>query len=241
VKLTRAGLAGSFFVLLVVLLCVRLGLWQLDRLDQKRTRNAAAHARLAQPPVDLATASPDTAAMIFRRAVVTGTYDDARSIIIAGRTHRGLPGVYVLTPMRTGTSAVLINRGFMPSADANHIDLKQLREPSPTGAEGMVIYLGHDEHTAAPAADGFKTIWYRPSIEQLRQQSPYPLARYVVQLLPARDAPQYPQRLPPPELDEGPHLGYAVQWFSFAAIGVIGWLVAILKRKKGDPQAAPLS
>jgi surfeit locus 1 family protein len=241
VKLTRSGLAGSFFVLLVVLLCVRLGFWQLDRLEQKRTRNAAAHSRLAQPPVDVATASADTAGLIFRRAVVTGTYDDARSIIIAGRTDRGLPGVYVLTPLRTGTTAVLINRGFVPSADANHIDLKEIREPSPTGAEGMIVYLGHDEHAADPAESVFKTIWYRPSIEQLRQQSPYPLARYVVQLLPAQRAPQYPQRLAPPELDEGPHLGYAVQWFSFATIGVIGWLLAVLKRKKGDPQAAPLS
>jgi surfeit locus 1 family protein len=151
-----------------------------------------------------------------------------------------VPGVYVLTPLRTGAGAVLINRGFMPSADANHVDLAQIREPSPAGLEGMIVYLGYDDHAPDSAASVFRTVWYRPSIDQLRPQFPYPLASYVVQLLPARGAPEYPRRLPPPTLDEGPHMGYAVQWFSFAAIAVIGFLVLLLKRKKGGPQAAPL-
>jgi surfeit locus 1 family protein len=237
---TRAGIAGSLFVLMVVLLCVRLGFWQLDRLEQKRTRNATAYARLREAPIQLDHAPRDTAGLIFRKAIVTGTYDDARTIIIAGRTDRGVPGVYVLTPLRVGAGAVLINRGFMPSADASHVELERIREPAPAGLHGMIVYLGHDEQSPDSAATGFKTVWYRPAIDQLRPQFPYPLASYVVQLLPAEGAPQYPLRLAPPALDEGPHMGYAIQWFGFAAIGVIGWLVLLLKRKKGGPQAAPL-
>lgn len=239
-SVTRAGIAGTLFVLMVVLLCVRLGFWQLDRLEQKRTRNATAHARLLEPPVSLDRAFLDTAGLIFRKAVVTGTYDDARTIIIAGRTDDGVPGVYVLTPLRVGRSAVLVNRGFMPSADANHIERERIREPSPTRGVGMIVYLGHDEHKPDSSATGFKTVWYRPSMNQLRPQFPYPLASYVVQLLPGPGAPRYPRRLPVPALDEGPHMGYAIQWFSFAAIGVIGWLVVVMKKRGGRSATPPV-
>lgn len=170
--------------------------------------------------------------MIFRRAIVTGVYDDARTIIIAGRSLRGTPGVYVLTPLHVGGSAVFINRGFAPSSDAAHVDVTTLREPAPDSLEGLVTYLGHDENPVA-ADRNFKRVWYRPSIAQLRAQSPYPVASYVVQLLPAPDAPESPVRLPAPVLDEGRHLGYAIQWFSFAGIFVIGWAVIVFRRKPG--------
>ena len=230
--LSRAGILATIGTFVVVVVCARLGFWQLDRLEQKQERNAAAHARAALPPVRLGSATRDTAGMIFRRAIVTGVYDDARTIIVAGRSFRGTPGVYVLTPLRIGGSAVFINRGFTRSADAAHVDVERLREPAPDSLEGLITYLGHDENEVA-ADRGFKRVWYRPSIAQLRAQSPYPVADYVVQLLPAPGAPESPVRLPAPDLDEGPHLGYAIQWFSFAGIFVVGWVAMVFRRKKG--------
>jgi surfeit locus 1 family protein len=230
--LSRAGLIGTIGTFIVVLVCARLGFWQLDRLQQKRQRNAAAHARAAEPPVRLGSATRDTGGMIFRRAIVTGTYDDSRTIVVAGRSFQGVPGVYVLTPLRIGGSAVFINRGFTPSADAAHVDVAKLREPSPDSLQGLIVYLGHDENAVASHST-FKRVWYRPSIAQLRAQSPYPVADYVVQLLPVQGAPDSPVRLPVPTLDEGRHLGYAIQWFSFAGIFVIGWAVIVFRRKKG--------
>jgi surfeit locus 1 family protein len=229
---TRAGILGTIATFIVVVVCARLGFWQLDRLEQKQERNAAAHARAAQPHVRLGSAARDTAGMIFRRAIVTGVYDDAHTIIVAGRSFRGTPGVYVLTPLRVGGSAVFINRGFTPSADAAHVDIAKLREPAPDSLEGLIMYLGQDENPVARDR-AFKRIWYRPSIAQLRAQSPYPVASYVVQLLPAPGAPESPTRLPAPALDEGPHLGYAIQWFSFALIFVIGWAVLVFRKKQG--------
>lgn len=229
---SRAGIIGTFAVIIVVLGCTRLGFWQLDRLEQKRARNAATHARAAEPPVQLTSAIRDTAGMIFRRATVTGAYDDERTIIIAGRSSRGVPGVYILTPVRLGGSAVLVNRGFVPSPDAEHVDLAPLREPDPRKADGLIVYLGHDDQSANSPTAAFQRVWYRPSIGQLRAQFPYPLADYVIQLLPAADAPRLPDRLPAPALDEGPHLGYAIQWFSFAAIFLIGWFVMVFRRKR---------
>jgi cytochrome oxidase assembly protein ShyY1 len=33
-------------------------------------------------------------------------------------------------------------------------------------------------------------------------------------------------------MDEGPHFGYAIQWFSFAIIAIVGWTALLLRRKE---------
>lgn len=236
VTVTRGGLIGTAVVFLAVVVCVRLGFWQLARLEQKRARNAAAQIRLAAPPLTLTSIAPDSTGLIFRRVIVSGTYDDARTVVVAGRAFNGSPGVHVLTPLRVGSSAVLVNRGWMPSADGAHVDLASISEPSPHSARGMIIDLAHDPRAAPQdTATRFRRIWYHAGIPAMRRQFPYPIADYIVQLLPSTDAPKYPIRLRPPELDEGPHMGYAVQWFSFAAIAVIGWFIMVFRRK-GRPE-----
>ena len=42
-----------------------------------------------------------------------------------------------------------------------------------------------------------------------------------------------PEVLPLPTLDEGPHLSYAIQWFIFSTIAVVGYPL-ILRRKARD-------
>jgi cytochrome oxidase assembly protein ShyY1 len=71
---------------------------------------------------------------------------------------------------------------------------------------------------------------------KLQDSLPYTLLPFVVQQLPdcastASVAPSpFPRRLPPPELTNGPHLSYVIQWFSFATIILVG--TAALFRKK---------
>lgn len=235
--MTRGRLIGTGVVLLVAIVCIRLSLWQLDRLAEKRARNAAASVRLAAPPVALeALSTADTTGALFRPVWVGGGYyDDARTVIIAGRALRGVPGVYVLTPLRLGRSAWLVNRGWMPSADAARINVDSVREPPPDSVPGLVVELSHDPR--APERDTtaqFRRVWYHASMSALQHQLPYPIAPFIVQLLPAQDAPAYPVRLRPPELDEGPHLGYAIQWFSFAVIAVVGWLLLMRRKRTGE-------
>ena len=226
--LSRRCIIGSIVVALIALTCVRLGIWQLHRLEQKRNPNAGAHVRMRLAPVALSSLMLDSAGLLYRRATLTGKYDDAHTIIVAGRALHGVPGVHVLTPMRVGNSGVLVNRGWVGSSDAASIDLEAIRESAPAQVQGLILALPENPRRADDST-GFRRVWYHLSVPALRRQFPYPLAGYVVQILPSADAPAAPKRLPPPELDEGPHLGYAIQWFGFAAIGVIGWLILLLR------------
>ena len=231
---TRSVIWGTALVLLVALGCVRLGIWQLDRLHQKQERNELLRERMALPPAGLTPVATDSSGLIFRRVVLTGAYDDERSIIIAGRSLRGVPGVHILTPMLLGGSAVLVNRGWMPSADAARVELDSIREPPPANLPALITPFPED-FGKPPADAGFHRVWYQMDGRRLREQFPYPVLPYIAQILPYAGQPRFPIRLHPPEMDEGPHLGYAIQWFSFASIAIIGW-IAVLLRKRTAPK-----
>ena len=241
-RLTRGVLLGTVAVLIVAAVCVRLGIWQLSRLNEKRARNDALIARSEQPSVRINAFSTDTAELIFRRADALGRYDDARSIVLPGRAFQGTPGVHLLTPLRLeGGPAVLVLRGFVPSADAATIDAAAFADTAAIHADGVLLPFPNETNSIAPrgavAADSFRRVWYTIDAEALRAQFPYELLPFLLQLRPEvrtdRSPRSYPLRLPVPAPDEGPHLGYAVQWFSFAGIALIGWMVLLLRRPSG--------
>lgn len=228
--ITRGVLWGSVVVLIVTLTCARLGMWQLDRLEQRRARNQGTLQRMRASPTELSSMMRDSSGFLFRRVLLNGEYDDANTVIIAGRSLRGVPGVHVMTPMRLGGAAVLVNRGWMPSADAARIDVESIREPPPSNLPGLITPMPGNYGRGAPP-DSFQRVWHRMDGERLRRQFPYPTLPFVVQILPHANQPEFPIRLKPPEMDEGPHLGYAIQWFSFAGIAMIGWTAVLLRRR----------
>ncbi|MDX1673720.1 MAG: SURF1 family protein [Longimicrobiales bacterium] len=242
-EVTTRGIVGTLAVLIVAAVCVRLGIWQLDRRADRLDRNRAVAERVALPPVTLDALPPDTAGLTFRRAVVAGPVDDDRAIILAGRSRNGAPGVHLLSPVRIGGGALLVNRGWLPAADAATIDLDAARLRGEIRAEGVLTPFP-DVDVDPP--DGFQVRWFRVDGESIRGQYPYPVASlYLVTTAPvepgsddggrgeagsdATDA-LAPAPLEPPRLEPGPHLSYAVQWFSFAAIALIGWVVLLVRR-----------
>ena len=231
IVITRGMIWGTLIVLIVAAGCVRLGFWQLDRLQQKRALNQSTTQRMRLPPIELNSAVSDSDGLVFRRAKLNGHYDDAHSVIIAGRSLRGVPGVHILTPLRMGGAAVLVNRGWMPSADAASVQIDSIREPGPHDLEALLIPFPHD-YGSSTAPDSFQRVWFSMDVARLQRQFPYRVLPVIAQILPHANQPRYPIRLRAPEIDEGPHLGYAIQWFSFAAIALIGWTLLMLRDRK---------
>jgi len=216
----RAALAGA---LLIAAACVRLGVWQLDRLRQRRARNAQVLATRSRPPIPVA-GSLSTDSARDRRLFATGAYDYARERLWHGRSYEGVPGVDLVTPLRLpdGT-VVLIDPGWAPSPDGYHVDQGAYRE----GDSAQVLGIG----VTAPRARG------DVDPAALRDSLPYALLPFVIQELPSSPTSptspnlhQRPVRWPAPELSDGPHLSYAIQWFSFAVIIVVGSFALAKKR-----------
>ena len=243
---TRAGIAGTVLVVLAAATCVRLGFWQLDRLGARKAYNAAVESRMSQPV--LRTRFPtgaDTVGLIHRRVALTGTYDNARSIVLPGRALNGRPGVHLVTPLRVPGShaAILVNRGWVPASDGATIRFEDFVSRDTADIEALVLpFPGRNESLARSAESSsdsaFKRVWFAIDAQQLRGQFPYPLANFMVQQISDAPGQQYPVPARTPALNNGPHFSYAVQWFSFAAIAVIGWTVLVIRRR-GTPRREP--
>ena len=215
---------------LLAALFVRLGFWQVDRLHQRRARNAVLAERMAETPLPIDELR-DTAA--YRRASVQGTPDYADEIVLTGRSRQGSPGVYIITPVRrTGSAtAVLVMRGWVYSPDAATVDLTRWHETR-RSFNGYVLSLPATVESPQQPAMGRKV--RALTRERVRELVPYPVAtRYLV----AQDSvvgaavDSTPARVAPPALDDGPHLSYAIQWFSFAAIALVGSYVVVRRSR----------
>jgi surfeit locus 1 family protein len=254
VTFTARGVIGTLLLFLVAALCVRFGFWQLDRLEQRRDLNAALVERADGPPLAQPDLLLDSAGIVFRAASIAGHYDHARSIVVPARSFHGAPGVHLLTPLLPeGRSwAILVNRGWVPAPDGATIRIDELEPvaeatvagillPLPAPAGGKSAFI-----TPMPAGQGdgrAGELWFAENERDLRDAFPYPIAAVQLQRAPVSpDDGRAPVALQPPPLDEGPHMGYAVQWFGFALIGIFGWFALVLRSRHGpSPIRGPRS
>jgi surfeit locus 1 family protein len=245
-RLSLRGALAAAFVLVMCGVCVRLGFWQLDRLKQRKARNQAIEAAQRMPMLDFdsmtAAAIQRQPELFVNRTVrVIGTYDPAGEIVLRGRASEGSPGVHLVTPMVVPhvPQALLVNRGWVPSPDAATVDAGRYAEPGARTVIGVFMPVPRRTnrvgHPATTMVNGRPVVTYRrldldsPALRYAR-----PILPLYVQQLPGPDSAsgRPPVRVPRPVLDNGPHLSYAVQWFSFAAIGVIGLVVVFLRQRR---------
>jgi len=222
VSLRRLDLAAAILALAVAAFFVRLGVWQLNRLADRRARNIEIRAAHALAPVELPLHRVEPEALRDRRAHARGVYDYAHERVWKGRTYDDAPGVALLTPLRLSDgSAVFVDRGWVPSSDAVHVDATRYREGDSADVMGLALPAPRDRGDVNPAA--------------LKDSLPYTTLAIVLQL--DDTAAPYPtglKRWRPPALDNGPHLSYAIQWFSFATIVVVGVVVLLWKTSKAS-------
>ena len=213
-------------------LCVRLGFWQLERLRERQARNDAVVAAQRGRPQPIARIPRDSTAR-YRAAVVRGRLDYPNELVLASRTHQGSPGVELLTPVRiAGTdTAILVNRGWVYSPNAASVDRTRWHEGDTLTITGYVNLYVDDTAVTRSVLD--PRIIRRVSRRELAGRLPYPVAPwYLVQTGDSADG-AHPARRSIPVLDDGPHRGYAVQWFSFAIIALVGALFVVLRERHG--------
>lgn len=235
--LSRRWIIAGVVVLAAVGAMIGLGLWQLRRHDEVRSRNEILRQRLSSAvvPVDqVLGAGRDLSSATYRRVSLEGTYDVASEVVIDNRSSEGRPGRHLLTPLRPAEGAALIvDRGWIP-LDADPV---AARPPSGRVSVVGVLFPGERKGALGPVIAPTGTLARMPRIDVARigrqlAYASHPLyLRLVSQAPPQRDLPLSPGL---PEPTAGPHLSYAVQWFLFAAVAlaVFGALARREARRK---------
>lgn len=236
----RKWLIPTLLVFVGTAVCIRLGIWQLDRLEQRRAFNAQYQSARSQPTLDLNQEQPENIADMEWRAVkVTGEYDFANQVAVRNQYHDSQYGYHLLTPLRFGETAVFVERGWIP-ADVNSApsDWRKYDEPGSVSVAGQVR-LGRGKPAFGGVADplpengGKLEIWNNADLTRIAEQMPYPVLPVYVQPEPDAGDTQPPIVPSPPEIEltEGPHFGYALQWFTFATILLIGYPFFLRKQE----------
>lgn len=233
------------FVIGCVVAFVNLGFWQVHRLQERRDANALIQARQVASPVPLdqvlrRDASRDeVAAATYRLVTVSGTYRVADEVLIRNRTNGGAPGFRVVTPLLLADgSAVAIDRGWIPLhyGDGDNASASLYSPPS-----GAVVVTGIVRETqrqeglgVSDPTTGTLPALARVDVPRLAEQVSVSLYPVYVEL--TAQAPMQadgsPAPIPPPSLDDGPHLSYAGQWFIFATLTAIVYPLLLRRNAK---------
>ncbi len=249
---SRQWRIATILVIVAIGVQVLLAVWQLARLQERRAYNARVQHQLDQPPLTLEASTPldDLSTMEYRSVVVRGEFDFTQEIALRGQSWNGKLGARLLTPLRIAGSdrAVLVDRGWIPYEEMENGQWPQYAEP------GEVIVRGQIRASRQDTGLGFRTdptplpgerltAWNQPNIAAIGAQLPYPLLPIYIQQAPDPDPDTVlPYAgLPPLDLSEGSHLGYAGQWFMFAIVFAVGYLVFVRHqlREAAKRQAEP--
>ena len=236
--LRPAWLLFHAVVLAGVVLMTAAGFWQLNRLDERQDFNSEVRERSQQAPfeltsvldeIDAGTLDPSTAEWL--PVTASGSYLPDQ-VLEFNNSQGGRAGDNVITALVLDDEAiedtvtVIVNRGFIPLG---------VEVPSPPAVEVEVIgYIRpsevRDRGGLTDADDGGPlTEIRRIDIPRLSQQFPGDVAPVFVQLIASEPAigPGDPSPVVLPELENGPHLSYAIQWFIFAICVAVGWVLAV--------------
>ena len=218
---------ASLFVLVLGLVFVNLGFWQLRRGEERALDNTVMSARLSDQAMtldDLLSAiGNDPTSLEYRKVEVTGRYHPELEFLIRNQTSaQGVAGFHAITPLEYGVDRfVLVNRGWVPL---------EMDEPpvgaTPPGGEVLVTGVIRMTQVRPPVGpvepEGKLTIASRVDLDRISQQLPGQLAPVWIQS--TVETLLLPVPVPVPAFDDaGPHVLYAIQWFSFAVIGVVGY------------------
>ena len=237
--ISRKWFFASLLVLLGTAFCIRLGFWQLDRLEQRRAFNTQVESMRAAEMLDLNQTIPqDIAAMEWRAVTVAGEYDFENQVAIRNQYNGDQYGYHLITPLLSNGTAVLVDRGWIPAdGNATPADWRQYDEQGALTVTGQ-IRLGHGKPAiggiadALPAAGTRLEVWNNLDVENMSAQFPYPILGVYIQpnVEPVDEVPPIPYQ-PIIELTEGSHFGYALQWFIFATILFVGYPFYLRKQE----------
>lgn len=234
-------IAGILIAALAVVVFVNLGLWQLRRLDDRRSANVRIEAGMTAEPAELSEllrGASDPGALAFRRVRTSGTYLLEDEVILQVRSLNGQSGHEVLTPLLLDNgTAIIVDRGWV-TIDVDGPPVVGSEPPSLDVTVEGVLRETQEKGRFGPSDAGSGTLERisRVDLGRLQQQLEHPLAPTYLQLetqAPAQSG-QYPIPLPTVTVSEGPHLSYAVQWFIFAAIVAIGFPLLVWRTGNSD-------
>ena len=234
----RPRFVTSLIALVVLLILLALGNWQLNRADEKQALFDQFQQRGKLPPIDMnSTVTRDPTSILWRRAVVRGTYHEHVRILLDNQIYGGRVGYYVFTPLKINGFGewILVNRGWVPAGDYRD-RLPAIETPGSTVSlagtikqppfSGIVL---NDNYIEKMGSGILRT--QTINLDRLEKETGIEFLPYILRLDPV-SATGFVRDWPAAGSGKEKNLGYAFQWFMMAAVLVFIYLYFSFKRSE---------
>ena len=227
-------LIPAFLIIATIAFLVSLGLWQLDRADQKRTIEAAI-VNANTGPIELIANGRELLDKEYYDVRLQGNYLSDKQFIYDNQIVDQVSGYYVLTPfiLTDQLGVILVNRGFIPwngqrerladiAVDSVSRDIKvQVSSP-----------IKRMELKATDVSRQFPVLIQAIDFDVLEEVSKLEFVK-VVGLLDPSSSDGYVRKWEPYTGSIEKHIGYAIQWFLMALVlAIIGLRIGLKRGKK---------
>lgn len=228
---TRRWIGFTITVIVAILAFGLLSAWQWSRAEDRQREEQALQASLSTSPVDVGalTASPELPDWL--PVAATGEFDDEQTTLVRKRPLDSRNGFWVMTPLRTSTGTLWVNRGWIP-ASADALATPDL-PAAPTGQVAVTGNLRPFSPVRPEGADGLPPGQVTdPDLAQLPDVEALTIGYLQVGRSEPPDAAV--RVLPLPQIDAGRNISYAVQWALFALVAIAGWFFFLRREANED-------
>lgn len=204
-----------------VALTISLGNWQSRRAQYKLELQAQWDAAQHAPPIAVSAATmAEAAALAPKRVRLTGRFEHRYSVWLDNRPSHGRAGFHVITPFVTHDGVVLVSRGWVARDPQDRLRLPPVGEPAgELTIEGLALKEWPRLLELGPpaASEQWPRVWQNLDFAAFERASGLTVGRFVVQQT-SRTDDALERDWPAPDLGVDMHRGYALQWYSLAAL-----------------------
>jgi surfeit locus 1 family protein len=209
-----------------------LGLWQLDRAELKEGIEARFQQRLGEDYRSW-SATQDDEDIEYRRLLLQGRYDNEHSLLVDNQLHRGRAGYYILTPLqlRDSDRVVLVNRGWAAWGESRDHPAPIAAPSNADGVAGIAYFPGEPALAMGglQLSEGWPQLIPYIDIDALQVAYDNRLLPWVLWLAPEQPG-AYVRDWKPVWMRPEKSRAYATQWFAFAALALIFFIILNLRK-----------
>ena len=221
-------IALTAFLLIMIYLFIRLSDWQFDRYNQRIQNNEITTTALSSEPINLTDLSQVSDLKDWQKVSIKGEFMNSDAKLLRRQYLESSLGFWVITPLKLDNDQViLVNRGWIPIAESS-----TSQQEIPSSQQGDVTIIGYvqtlKDTRREPEDLPLNQINYLNSTNFSSQ----PLSTNYLQLASLTPMDNQVAIIPLPELSNGPHFSYAIQWILFALMLPIGWYVLLKNENK---------
>jgi surfeit locus 1 family protein len=213
---------------------IAAGQWQWNKAENKTALQQQLDARGAEAAMLMPATPVDAQALRYRKIIARGHYEPEHQILIDNRTYREQAGYHVVTPLRLEGSEIrlLVNRGWVPAL-SEHRQLPAFETPlGVVEVQGTAVLPAARFFTlgAEESRGGWQNVWQNLDLARYARAVNFSIQPIVVELDAQSAASGFVRQWRRPDERIQTNLGYALQWWAFAATTVVLWLAVNFRR-----------